>query len=176
MSWYLIACSVRDILLYTRHASDNIRLTADIIATSHPTLKGLPDGGSIDCLCGSLDNKVQTRRAMSERLKRVFSNLRKHSQNASVFFQMPICVGYVIDVEVMKHMVANNCNSLAPGRCGHNFKIIIFKLITLTCAACKIVARWIPHNMAQVLIVSYDLSSNQFYYTFDVQHTILVDW
>ena len=40
-------------------------------------------------------------------------------------------------------------NSLASGRCGHNFKIIIFKLIPWTdisCAACKIVVRWIPQN------------------------------
>ena len=40
-------------------------------------------------------------------------------------------------------------NSLAPGRCGCNFKIIIFKLIPWTdisCAACKIVVRRIPQN------------------------------
>ena len=40
-------------------------------------------------------------------------------------------------------------NSLAPKRCGRNFKIIIFKLISWTdisCAACKIVVRWIPQH------------------------------
>ena len=40
-------------------------------------------------------------------------------------------------------------SSLAPGRCGRNFNIILFKLISWTdisCAACKIVERWIPQN------------------------------
>ena len=40
-------------------------------------------------------------------------------------------------------------NSLAPRRCGRNFKIMIFKLITWTDisgAACKIVVRLIPQN------------------------------
>ena len=40
-------------------------------------------------------------------------------------------------------------NSLAPGRCGRNFKFIIFKSIPWTdisCAAWKIVVRWIPQN------------------------------
>ena len=42
-------------------------------------------------------------------------------------------------------------NSLFPGRCGYNFKGVIFKLIIILWigilgASCKIVVRWMPQN------------------------------
>ena len=61
-------------------------------------------------------------------------------------------------------------SSLASGRCGRNFNIVIFKFISRTdisCAACKIVERWIPQNstddkstLVQVMAWCHQATSN----------------
>ena len=87
---------------------------------------------------------------------------------------MVTCFNNAYQSSLLMHILVNWAkwvDSLdASGRCGQNFKIIIFKLIPWThisCTTCKIVVRWRPQNsiddkstLVQVMAWSHQATSH----------------